>query len=122
MFTAKLAIVTLLAASATAAAAAPSRLTDTQFIEANRCLGLMESKELGSPQAGAMKALVTAQSSARVSDAWDRGDQARSDAKIAGDHPSGYARGQLISERDGVCLSLLPSAQTSAASSAQRAE
>jgi hypothetical protein len=122
MFTAKLAIVTLIAASATVAAASPSRLTDTQFIEANRCLGLMESKGLNTPEAGAMKAFVSAQSRGRVSEAWDRGDEARLDARIAGDHPSDYVRGQLTSERDGLCESLLPSTQTSAATSVRRAE
>jgi len=111
-----------LAASAVVAHAAPSRLNDVQYIAANRCIALMESKSLGPTDAYALKALVKAQSAGRVSDVWDRAEQAKEDAASLADRASGDLKTHLIAERDGVCESLAPATQTTAAPSASHTE
>jgi len=101
--------------SASAALAAPRHLSDVQYIEANRCLGLMTSKALASPDAGALRSYVDREGWSRVPAALDQADEARETAQSAADRSSGYTRMQLQAERDGVCRSFL--ASTTAAAS-----
>jgi hypothetical protein len=53
-------------ASAAAAFAEPAHLTDVQFVAANRCLGLMSSKTLGTPDAAALSRFLDVESTGRV--------------------------------------------------------
>jgi len=107
-------IAAVCAAAAPALAEQPSRLSDAQFVEANRCLGLMTSKTLSTPDAAAMQQLVKSQVGARMSFIYDKADQARDDAqrqanRAASDNSS------LVAERDGVCRALIGSGSTEAA-------
>jgi hypothetical protein len=115
-------IAAAIAAPAFAAHAATPRLTDVQFIAANRCLGLMESKTLGQVDDYALKTRLKAESVGRISAVWDMADQARDDAASAAGHASGYEKAQLISERDTACEALMPPTETTAAPSATHAE
>jgi len=106
---------TVLIAVATAATAEPARLTDMQFVAANRCLGLMSSKTLGTADAPAMRKLVKDQSGGRERLIFDQADQARNDAEVAAGRGGAELRARLISERDGVCHSFLSSTAAAAA-------
>jgi hypothetical protein len=110
-------IAATLAAPAFAASAAPSHLTDVQYIAANRCLALMDSKALGPVNDTAMKALIKEQMHGRDAMVWDMGDKANEDAASEAGRASAYTKGQLLAERDGACAALLPPTQTTAAPS-----
>jgi hypothetical protein len=107
-------IVLAAAAAAPAFAAQPTHLNDVQFVEANRCLGLMSSKSLGTQDANAMSQLVKAQTTGRIGYVYDRADQARDDAKRQAEH-AGADNSRLIAERDGLCRSFIGSGSTEAA-------
>jgi hypothetical protein len=111
--------ITLVAAAACALAATaiaePVHLTDVQFIAANRCLGLMSSKGLGTPDAATLKQYLKAQGGDRVSYVYDRADQARDDAEREGNRGSASTDPRLIAERDGVCRGFVSAASTTAA-------
>lgn len=92
--------------AATQALALPAHLSDAQFIEANRCVGLMSSKALASPDIDAMKQLVKAETRNRMGFVIDRGDEAKDDAERAAEH-GGAAAANLVAERDGVCHALV---------------
>ncbi len=106
-------IVLAAAAAAPAFAAQPTHLNDVQFVEANRCLGLMSSKSLGTQDASAMAQLVKAQTGGRIGYIYDRADQARDDAQRQANR-GGSDSGRLIAERDGVCRSFIGSGSTEA--------
>jgi hypothetical protein len=101
------------AAAAPALAAQPTHLSDVQFVEANRCLGLMTSKSLETQDASAMAQLVKTQSTGRIGYVYDRADQARDDAQRQANH-AGTENARLIAERDGVCRSFIGSGSTEA--------
>jgi hypothetical protein len=102
-----------LAAAAPVLAEQPTHLSDAQFVEANRCLGLMTSKTLGTPDAAAMKQLVKSQDSGRISFIDERAEQARDDAERQANH-AGADNASLIAERDGVCRTLIGSGSEAA--------
>jgi len=103
-------------ASAAAAFAEPAHLTDTQFIQANRCLGLMSSKTLGAPDAAAqLSRFLSNESVGRVPLAYDQADQARDDAQRQANRSNAYTNARLIAERDGVCHQFVDAAATTAA-------
>jgi hypothetical protein len=117
--------VTLVAAAACALAATaiaePVHLTDVQFLAANRCLGLMSSKGLGTPDAATLGRYVKAQSTGRIGYVYDRADQARDDAQREGDRDSAATDPRLIAERDGVCRGFVGAASTTAAAAPRSA-
>jgi hypothetical protein len=91
----------------------PSHLSDSQFVEANRCLGLMTSKTLSTPDAAAMQQLVKSQVGGRMAFIYDRADQARDDAQRQANHAAAD-NSTLVAERDGVCRSLIGSGSSEA--------
>lgn len=93
-------------AGAQALAAQPAHLSDAQYIEANRCVGLMSSKALGTPDAAAMKQLVKTEIGGRMGYIYDKADQARDDAQREANR-NGPADTHLVAERDGVCRELI---------------
>jgi hypothetical protein len=113
-------VAVLAAAAAPLATAAPSHLSDVQFIAASRCVGLMSSKKLASPDVTAMKKLVNDEDSGRIDYISDRADQARDDAQNQADRASGDELAKLTAERDGVCHSLLASMSTASAGGPER--
>ena len=96
----------LAALAAGAASAKPNHLTDAQYLEAARCVGLASSKNLGPVDGGAMKAWLQAQSTARLSDVLDRGDQVQDDARREADRAGDMTRPKLQAELSGVCTTL----------------
>ncbi len=101
------------AAGAPALAEQPTHLNDVQFVEANRCLGLMTSKTLGTQDATAMSQLIKAQTGGRIGYIYDRADQARDDAQRQANH-AGPDNASLVAERDGVCHALIGSGSSEA--------
>lgn len=97
-------------AASLAAVAAPERLTDGQYIAASRCLGILQSKSLGTPNAGVLAADLKTQSSGRPGYVLDKADEARGDTALAAGSAGSEERARLTAERDGVCQSFLPSA------------
>jgi uncharacterized protein YfiM (DUF2279 family) len=100
----------VLAAAAASNAAAPERLSDAQFIAANRCLGLMQSKALATPDGRTLASIIKAQGWSRPAIILDQADEVRDDAQRLGNHPGDEARSRLVRERDGACQAYLPAA------------
>jgi hypothetical protein len=107
LFTAAAAIAAC-AAVAPALAAQPNHLSDVQFVQANRCLGLMTSKAIGTPDSAALALVLKSQNGGRIGYIYDRADQARDEARRQADH-AGQDNARLIAERDGVCRSFIGS-------------
>jgi len=102
-------------ASAAVASAAPVRISDMQFIAANRCLGIESSKNLGTPDVDALRQLVKSQDWGRQAFIEDKADQAREDGQREASRSGAESNVRLTGERDGVCRSLVST--TTAASS-----
>jgi hypothetical protein len=90
-------------ALSTAAMAAPSHFTDTQFVAASRCQALMASTELGRQDTHEIDALLKAQERSRAVAVIDLAQTAREDAVRAARHAGAYGKASLIAERDGAC-------------------
>lgn len=105
-------------AGAQALAAQPAHLSDVQFIEANRCVGLMSSKALGSPDVSTMRQLVKDQVGGRMDFIYDKADEARDDAQRQADR-AGPDNARLVAERDGVCHTLIEASSGGGGSHAQ---
>ena len=93
-------------ASAAVAVAAPARLSDVEFIAANRCLGLESTKAFASPDADSLRQLVKSQEWGRNQFIYDKADQARDDGARDASRSGAEASARVASERDGVCRSL----------------
>jgi hypothetical protein len=93
-------------ASAAVAVAAPARISDVQFIAANRCLGIESTKAFGTPDAEALRQLVKTQNWGRDAYVYDKADQARDDGAREASRSGAENSLRLASERDGVCRSL----------------
>jgi hypothetical protein len=102
-------------ASAATAFAQPAHLTDVQFVAANRCLGLMSSKTIGTPDAVTLSRFLRSESVGRMPLAYDEADQARDTALRQANHSSSDSNARLIAERDGACRQFIDDAATTAA-------
>lgn len=105
-----LALAALTTFAGAAIADTPPRLTDAQYIDANRCLGLMRSKPLTSPEAAALAAVIRAQDWGRVPLVEDEADSARRNAQTDADHAGPDELATLTAQRDGVCHSYVTGA------------
>src|SRR5450432_3031654 len=94
-------------ASAVAAVAAPARLSDVQFIAANRCLGIESTKGSAAPDADALRHLVKEQTWGRPGFIYDKADEARQDGERDASRSDPDTSARLVAERDGVCRSLV---------------
>lgn len=94
-------IVAALAASV--AQAAPARVSDMQYVQAERCRGLIGSKALGETDTAAIDAFLKDQGRGRVSYVLDRGENARSDAEREARRAGPDTKAHLVTERDTVC-------------------
>jgi hypothetical protein len=101
-------------ASAATAFAQPAHLSDAQFIAANRCLGLMSSKTLGTPDAAALAKFLD-NDFGRMPLAYDEANEARDDARRQANRSNADTNARLIAERDGVCRQFVGAAFTAAA-------
>ena len=102
-------------ASAAVASAAPARISDVQFIAANRCLGIESTKNLASPDVDALRQLVKSQDWGREAFVYDKADQAREDGQREASRNGAESNVRLTSERDGLCRSLLSTTTAAAA-------
>jgi hypothetical protein len=94
-------------ASAAVAVAAPARLSDVQFLAANRCLGIESAKGFTTPDTDALRKLVKDQNWGRDSYIYDKADQARDDGQREASRSGAESNVRLASERDGVCRALI---------------
>ncbi|MGH6992614.1 MAG: hypothetical protein ACRED8_06260 [Caulobacteraceae bacterium] len=92
-----------MAASAAPALAATNQLSDTQYIEAARCQGIIDSHKLGNGQAKAIDALMDRESAGRSELAEDMAQDARSTGSRLSQTAGPIEKASLVSERDGVC-------------------
>jgi hypothetical protein len=102
-------------ASAATAFAQPAHLNDVQFIAANRCLGLMSSKTLGTPDAPTLARFIKSESVGRVGYVYDAADQARDEGLRDANRSGAETSPRLMAERDGVCHAFVSAASTTAA-------
>jgi len=90
-------------ATASTALAAPTTMSDAQYVAAARCGGLIASPALGKGDSAAIDAMLASQGRSRSPAVADRADEARSDAMRQAGHSGVQGRAALIAERDGVC-------------------
>jgi hypothetical protein len=96
----------VIAASLTASSAvfaAPTQLSDAQYLAAARCQGLLTSSALGKQDASAIDSFMASQERGRSVQAIDQAAEARSDAIREASRAGPHGKAELISERDGVC-------------------
>jgi hypothetical protein len=93
-------------ASAAVAVAAPARLSDVQFVAANRCLGIESVKAFATPDADALRKLVK-DNYGRDSYIQDKADQAREDGERDASRSGAEVSARITAERDGVCRALV---------------
>ena len=105
-------------ASAAVATAGPARISDVQFIAANRCLGIESTKNLGTPDVDALRQLVKTQDWGRDDFVYDKADQAREDGQREASRNGAENNLRLAAERDGVCRSLVSTTTASTAGGA----
>ncbi|HLY77834.1 MAG TPA: hypothetical protein VKQ70_00555 [Caulobacteraceae bacterium] len=117
LVTATLAIAAAVA-SATVAVAAPARLSDVQFLAANRCLGIESTKAFATPDTDTLRKLVKDQNWGRDSYIYDKADQAREDGQREASRSGAENSIRLASERDGVCRALVSTTTASTPSGA----
>jgi hypothetical protein len=108
------ATVAVACATATAVFAEPVHLSDGQFIAANRCLGLMSSKTLATPDAATLATYLKTQESGRQGFVYDRADQARDGGRHDASRGGPENLMHLTAERDGVCHGFVSDAQMTA--------
>jgi hypothetical protein len=91
-----------IAAAVTATAASASdRLSDVDYIRANRCRALVASSELGGQDATAFDALIKEQSRGRAPYIMSKGEDAQDSAKRAIKSGDDLRKQRLVAERDG---------------------
>ncbi len=115
------ALAAIACASAATAFAQPAHLSDVQFIAANRCLGLMSSKTLGTPDAATLGRFIKTESTGRVGYVYDAADQARDNGLRDANRSGAETSPRLVAERDGVCHGFVDDASTTAAVAARPA-
>lgn len=101
------AILIAAAASTAAFAETPKRLSDSEFLKANRCLGLASSSALGADGAESFKSFVKAQSVGRneVIVSMGKKHQAKAASEARGGNDE--RRTALKSELGGACQALI---------------
>ena len=119
MFTRTLIVGAALALS-TAAFAVPAQISDSAYIQAERCQALFASSSLGREANPALDQLIKEQSASRIQAAYDRGQEAHETAARQARAAGPDEKTQLIAERDGVCHSLTASADAAGSGSAGR--
>jgi hypothetical protein len=90
--------------------AAEPAWSDSQFLGANRCLGLAQSKDLGLVDTTALAAKIKEEGRGRIGYVRDRADEMRSAALRDGRTRSESVKARLLAERAGVCGAYLGAA------------
>jgi hypothetical protein len=103
-------VIAIAAAFATLAAgtAASARMSDAQYLAANRCRALVAAPSLGAAaDVGAVDRKLRDESRGRDPIIQDRAEQLREQAQQEASHPNDVVKARLQAERDGVCHDLL---------------
>jgi hypothetical protein len=103
-------VIAIATAFATLAAgtAASARMSDAQFLAANRCRALVASPALGAPaDVAAVDRKLHDESRGRDPIIEDRAEQMRQQAQQEAAHPNDMVKARLQAERDGLCHDLL---------------
>ena len=103
--TAALTIAAVSASAAVAVASTP-RLSDVQFIAANRCIGIESTKAFATPDTDALRKLVK-DNWGRDSYIQDKADEARQDGERDASRAGAETTTRITAERDGVCRALV---------------
>ena len=106
-------------AATTGAFAAPSQMSDMQYLSAVRCQALMSSSALGKEDTSAINAVIKTQSSGRVSTLFDRAESVRADTLSQAARANATGRASLVAERDGACQAFASNGSNMAATSTQ---
>ena len=97
------AAVTVVCVGLAGAAAAGSRLTDTQYVQAARCEALASASSLGGSSPNVFDALVHDQERGRTEVAYEAAQNAKENAAHQAREAGPYEKSQLTAERDGRC-------------------
>ena len=100
-------------ATAGAAFAAPSHLTDSQYLEAARCRVLIASPALGAGDTKGIDATLKSEGRNRVSTVADRAEDVTQQTQMVVRHADSDSKTKLMAERNGVCQTLAGAATTS---------
>jgi hypothetical protein len=105
---------TLFAALGAAALVAPAfaatpKISDSAYIEAERCVALMSSPALGAQDTSGISQFLKVQDGGRTETAYEMGQTARESAAREARTAGAYSKSQLIAERDGVCRGFVAS-------------
>jgi len=106
-------------AATTGAIAAPSQMSDMQYLSAVRCQALMSSSALGKEDTSAINAVIKSQSSGRVSALFDRAESVRAETLSQASRANGASRASLLAERDGACQAFASNGSNMTATSSQ---
>jgi hypothetical protein len=90
-------------AATTGAMAAPSHMSDAQYLSAVRCQALMSSPALGKGDTAGIDQVLKAESGGRVDAISDRADEVRATALRQASHAGATGRAALIAERNDSC-------------------
>jgi hypothetical protein len=103
--------------ASTAAVAAPSHLTDVQYMQAARCRALIASPALGKGDTTNIDALLKSEGASRLDFVYDKASEMQRDAARVARDASPQSKASLIAERDGPCVAFTgvrPTAMTKA--------
>jgi hypothetical protein len=96
-----------LTAGLASASTSSARMSDAQYIQADRCQALATASTLGVTDVHAYDALIRQQERGRTEMAYDRATQAHDDAARQARVAGPYQKAQLAAERDGPCRAML---------------
>lgn len=102
----------LAASAATAASAAPQRITDLDYLKASRCAGLASAGTLAQVDAAALTDFVKGQERVRAGFINERARTEAANAKRQAKHAD--ARDRLNAELTGPCMALVDGAKATA--------
>jgi hypothetical protein len=94
-------------AALAAGTAASARMTDAQFLEANRCRALIASQDLGAQDTQAADRKLHEEAAGRDPAVSDMAESARERAQREARRPNDVVKARLLAERDGACRTLL---------------
>ncbi|HSZ53020.1 MAG TPA: hypothetical protein VK801_15745 [Caulobacteraceae bacterium] len=103
------AAVTVVCVGLAGAAAAGSRLTDTQYVQAARCQALASAASLGGSSPTPFDSLVRDQERGRAEVAYEAAQTAKENAAHEAREAGAYEKSRLTAERDGPCRVLASS-------------
>ena len=104
-------------AVAGSAAAAPTHLSDVQYMQAARCQALVASPALGKGDTTRIDALMKSEGASRIDYVHDKADEMRRQTTRLAADANPERRASLIAERDGACQAFASNGSNMAATS-----